>query len=186
MLLVLGLMTGLLALTLPTLGRIRLEQQLKQGAEMVRLQMMAARLHALETGTEYQFRYEMGGNRFVAIPADYYVVKPEAGQGSVNSDKPATYWKTLGTFASKIHFANQSWKPSEPPQPLPADFLKGFDKPDDLSRVSWAPALVFSANGSAADCSFEIEDEFGAYVTISVRGITGSVYVSQLLRRTRR
>lgn len=187
MLLVLGLMVVLLGIAYPSLSRLRLEQQLKQGAELVRLQMKQARLHALESGLEYQFRFEPGGQRFIVVPAEYSAVQAQqaVNQQSGNSAPKAVYWKTLGQFQSKVNFSKNSSANGLRPQPLPQDFLAGFDKPDELSRVNWSSPLIFRSDGSAQDFAVEIEDLNGTYLTLSVRGITGDTEISSMLRRVR-
>lgn len=188
MLLVLALLVGLMATTYPTLARLRLEHQLKQGSELVRLQLASTRLHALESGMDYQFRYEPGGKHFVAVPAEYQAIQAQvaAGQSSGNSAAPAVYWKAQGEFAVKVTFGTETSGQSVQPQPLPKEFLAGFEKPDELSRIAWAPPLIFKADGSARDFAVEIENEEGKYVIMTVRGITGGTTVSQVLRRVRR
>lgn len=187
MLLVLALLVGLMAMTYPTLARLRLEHQLKQGAEMVRLQLASARLHALESGTDYQFRYEPGGKHFLAVPAEYQAIQAQiaAGQVSGNSAPAAVYWKTQGEFAVNVTFGEATSTEQVSPQPLPQEFLAGFEKADELSRIAWAPPLIFKADGSARDFAVEIENEEGKYVIMTVRGITGGTTVSQILRRVR-
>jgi prepilin-type N-terminal cleavage/methylation domain-containing protein len=188
MLLVLALMIVLLGIAYPSLAKFRLEQQLKQGAELVRLQMKQARLRAMESGLEYQFRYEPGGRQFIVVPADYSAIQAQqmANQQSGNGKPQSMYWKTHGKFEAKVNFSKTSFDPGVAPQPLPKEFLSGFDRPDDLSRIAWAAPLIFHTDGSARDFAVEIEDEKGAYLTLSVRGITGSIELSQMLRRTRR
>ncbi|MDB5384628.1 MAG: hypothetical protein JWM11_274 [Planctomycetaceae bacterium] len=188
LLLVLGLLVTLMGIAYPSLAKFRLEQQLKQGAELVRLQMKQARLRAMESGLEYQFRYEPGGKQFVVVPAEYSAIQAQqqANQHSGNGKPQSVYWKTHGKFDAKVKFSTNLFDQGIAPQPLPKEFLSGFERPDDLSRASWAAPLIFHADGSARDFAMEIEDEKGAYVTLSVRGITGSVEISQMLRRTRR
>jgi prepilin-type N-terminal cleavage/methylation domain-containing protein len=185
MLLVLALMVVMMGIAYPSLARLRMEQNLKQGAELVRLQMKQARLRAMESGIEYQFRYETGGKQFLVVPAEYSAIQAQqiANQQSGNAAPQAAYWKTLGKFEAKINFSRNTLDRDIQPQPLPKEFLVGFPKPDDLSRVAWAAALIFRADGSARDFAVEIEDEKGAYVTLSVRGITGEVNMSPMMRR---
>ncbi len=187
MLLVLALLVTLMLMTYPTLARLRLEHQLKQGAEMVRLQVASTRLHALESGMEYQFRYEPNGKHFVAVPAEYLAIQAQAAaaQNSGNSAPTSVYWKTQGEFAVKVKFSVNSTNPAEQSQPLPKEFLVGFEKQDELSRINWAPPLIFKADGSTRDFAVEIENDDGKYVVLSVRGITGGTTVSQILRRVR-
>ncbi len=187
MLLVLALLVTLMLMTYPTLSRLRLEHQLKQGAEMVRLQVASTRLHALESGMDYQFRYEPNGKHFVAVPAEYLAIQAQAAaaQNSGNSAPAAVYWKTQGEFTVKVKFGVNSTTPEGPSQPLPKEFLVGFEKQEELSRVAWAPPLIFKADGSARDFAVEIENDDGKYVVLSVRGITGGTTVSQILRRVR-
>lgn len=187
MLLVLALLVALAGIAYPSLSRLRLEQQLKQGSEMVRLQLKQARMHALEAGMEYQFRFEPGGNRFLVVPAEYSAVQAQqsANQQSGNGQPQAVYWKALGKFESKVKFSTNSSDQGYLAQPLPKEFLAGFDKPDELSRVAWSAPVIFKTDGSARDFAVEIEDERGSYLTLSVRGITGGTDLSQILKRVR-
>ncbi len=191
MLLVLALLVGLLALTLPTVGRLQIEHQLKQGAELVRLQIASTRLHALETGIDYQFRYEPGGKHFIAVPADYQAIRAQASAAQNTSEGApvAAYWKAHGEFQVKVKFsAVSSQQPGnllQPPQPLPPEFLTGLKNASQLTSVSWSPPLIFKPDGSTQDFSVEIENEKGAYVVLEVRGITGGTQLSQILRRVR-
>ncbi|MES2794065.1 MAG: prepilin-type N-terminal cleavage/methylation domain-containing protein [Planctomycetota bacterium] len=193
MLLVLALLVSLLAVTFPTLGRLQVEYQLKQGAELVRLQVTSARLHALESGIDYQFRYEPGGKHFLAVPADYQAVQAQATAAKNNPSGAATagYWKTQGEFQVKVKFSADTSKllnsqsQAQAPQPLPPEFLAGFENSGVLTSVVWSPPLIFKPDGSAQDFAVEIENEAGAYVTLEVRGITGGTHLSQLLRRVR-
>lgn len=187
MLLVLALLVTITMMAYPTLSRLRLEHQLKQGAEMVRVELAATRLHALEQGMDYQFRYEPGGQHFLAVPADYSAIQAQSAlaQQSGNSAPAAIYWKTHGQFTVKVKFNTiiNTTNSQVAAQPLPREFLVGFDKPDDLSRIDWAPPLVFKADGSARDFSVEIENSDGKYVVLAVRGITGGTTISPILRR---
>lgn len=191
MLLVLALLVSLLALTLPAMGRLQVEHQLKQGAELVRLQIVSTRLHALESGMDYQFRYEPGGQHFVAVPAEYQALQAQvaAGQNNPGGTPVAVYWKAHGEFQVKVKFsANTSQHFGDPlptPQPLPPEFLAGFENSDQLTTVSWSPALIFKPDGSTQDFAVEIENEAGAYVILEVRGITGGTRLSSILRRVR-
>lgn len=189
MLLVLALLVTITMMAYPTLARLRLEHQLKQGADMVRVEIAATRLHAMESGMDYQFRYQPGGQHFLAVPADYMAIQAQAmaAQQSGNSAPPAVYWKTHGKFNVKVKFSvvSNNSMPNMPSQPLPKEFLTGFANTEELSRVDWAPPLVFKSDGSARDFVVEIENSDGKYVILSVRGITGGTTTSQILRRVR-
>jgi hypothetical protein len=191
MLLVLALLVALLALTLPTLGRLQVEHQLKQGAELVRLQITSTRLHALESGMEYQFRYEPGGKVFLAVPYEYQAIQAQAAAAQNNPGGAAAsvYWKAKGEFQVKVKFSADTSKqlvdPQQPPQPLPPEFLTGFADAAKLTSIAWSQPLIFKADGSTQDFSVEIENEVGQYVVLEVRGITGGTRLSQVLRRVR-
>ncbi|MDB5339360.1 MAG: hypothetical protein JWN70_4979 [Planctomycetaceae bacterium] len=193
MLLVLALLVALMALTFPTLGRLQVEHELKQGAELVRLQITSTRLHALESGMDYQFRFEPGGKHFIAVPAEYQAIQAQAtaAQSNPGGTPAAVYWKAEGEFQVKVKFSADTSKlftnqmQLQPPQPLPPEFLTGFKNVTLLTSVSWSPPLIFKPDGSTQDFSVEIENEKGAYVVLEVRGITGGTQLSQVLRRVR-
>lgn len=192
MLLVLALLLTVTAVMYPNLRRLQLEHHLKQGVELVRLQIVSTRLHALESGMDYQFRYEPGGKRFIAVPAEYQAIQAQAAAAqNSNTATPATvYWKASGEFQVKVTFSrtnsDQSGTVGLTPQPLPVEFLAGFKNLDKLRQVAWSAPLVFKTDGSSRDFAVEIENDSGAYVVLEVRGITGGTNVSQVLRRVRR
>ena len=191
MLLVLALLLALLGLTLPTLGRLQVEHQLKQGAELVRLQITSTRLHALESGMEYQFRYEPGGKLFLAVPYEYQAIQAQAAaaQNNLGGTPAAVYWKAKGEFQVKVKFSADTSKQfvssQQTPQPLPPEFLTGFEDAARLTSVAWSQPLIFKADGSTQDFAVEIENDLGQYVVLEVRGITGGTRLSQVLRRVR-
>ena len=183
MLLVLSLIVLLLGVAYPTMARLRLEQNLKQAAEQVRLQMMAARLNAMSAGFDYQFRYEPAGKRYLVVPADYQEVQREATPpANVGSASPIQYYKSMSAFKASIFFSEELPPNSPQPQPIAPEFLQELPSADDLSRVTWAPAIRFKSDGSSQDLQLDIKDTVGRYVRLEMRGLTGGVTVSQIIQ----
>ena len=68
-LLALGILAILTALAWPSVMRLQGEQKILDSAEKVRALIATARVHAIESGLAYQFRYETGGNHFLVLPS---------------------------------------------------------------------------------------------------------------------
>lgn len=185
MVLVLGLLVILLALAWPSLNTLRWEQNLKQGAEVIRLQLVSARLHAMESGIPYQFRFEPGGQRFVIVPAEYQSIQAAASAPSNTSGEVnVKYWKTTGKFTAKVNFdVSATTDKGLVAQPLPREFLADFQEADELGQVSWGAPLVFQPDGSARDFELDVVDTEGHAVTLVVRGLTGGATVSSIKRK---
>ena len=187
MVLVLSVMVTVLMIAWPSLNQLRWEQQIKQGAEMIRLQMVSGRLHAMESGLAYQFRFEPGGKRFVVVPADYADIRNQsAAPNNASGPVSVRYWKTSGQFQAKVKFdLSAAGESDQRPQPLPEEFVSDFADGDELARVAWGAPLIFQPDGSARDFVLDVLDEEGRAVTLTVRGLTGGVTVSQLHRKAR-
>jgi type II secretory pathway pseudopilin PulG len=70
MLIVLALLATAMAVSWPAVQRLASRQNLAQAAETARIRLLSARIHAIEQGLPYQFRFEPDGSRFVILPGD--------------------------------------------------------------------------------------------------------------------
>ena len=86
LLLVLAILVAVASAVTPTVVTRMSEYRLKQGAEVARSAMAATRIHAIDLSSVYQFRYEPGGRRYLAVPTDSDAVA--AAQTSKQSSPP--------------------------------------------------------------------------------------------------
>jgi Tfp pilus assembly protein FimT len=193
--LALAVIAALIGLAWPVMIRFAGEQAIMEGVETVRSRLARTRLLAIGSGLTHQFRYAPNKRLCLVLPAE----RP-LGSGTANTNR------TSGQAASAPAAATSTAQVLElseglrflaaPPGPaalmqapieehLPDDLLQMFGAPGSLAQVGWSKPILFSPDGTAEDASLVIADEHGRYQVLSVRGLTGSVYVGPLERERR-
>lgn len=191
-LLALGVLSILVAMAWPSVMRLYGEQQIVEAAEKVRALVATARVHAIESGLAYQFRFEPEGSHFLVVPfeREFEGVDPRT-QGAGTAEGFGRFSKAGGNLSKDVTFtmtkvgtpdaATLAAAISEG-QKLSPDALEGLPNSDKLSAVSWSPPIVFLPDGSAMDAEFSVIDRRRQRVSLSIRGLTGAVSVSRLQR----
>jgi len=181
-LIVLVILATVLALFLPTFDRLHLEYRLRQGAQLVQAKMAGARVHAIDTGIAYQFRFEPGGQRFLVIPDDLQaLVAPASGTGATPG---APLAPRIPKFLGRLPSTKAAFDPASTGgsmgQQLPTEWLSGISNAGDLTNVTWSAPILFHADGSATTAQIVISDKKSRSVVVSVRALTGGVSVSNI------
>ena len=170
MVLVLAVLIAVASISWPMMQRVYADVQLKQSVEAVRVKLAGTRIHAIDTGLVYQFRYEVGGRRFAALPA-------EVGAASSELSGDDALPSLSGRLPEDIRF-----------QQLGADLLTGEGAALELSRLEFGNRwkdIFFMPDGSAVDAVFDLADSQERFIRLSVRGLTGGVRVGDPQRRAR-
>ena len=190
-LLVLGVLALFLAVAWPSVLRLNGQQTLVDSAEKVRTLVASARVHAIESGLVYQFRYEPAGRHFVVIPFE----REFEGASPMARDSGASglgrFSKASGTLPVGVVFSNPTaavartstgnvTNSTTTGQQISADALSGLPDAGKLAAISWSGPILFQPDGSGMDAVIEITDRRRQHVTLRVRGITGAVSVSRL------
>ncbi len=68
MMLVLAVLAVVAVVTVPAVDRMYRTHRLQQTANDLRAKLAATRLHSIDEGIAYQFRFEPNGRHFVVIP----------------------------------------------------------------------------------------------------------------------
>ena len=188
LLLVLGVVAIILAVAWPNVLRLTGQQSLIDSSEKVRSLAASARVHAIDSGLVYQFRYEPGGRRFVAVPfeREFESVSPNArGTGTALG----RFSKASGTLPEGVTFAAPTLLSSANSgsastgglgQKIPATALEGLPDAGKLESVSWSGPILFQPDGSAGDAALDLVDRRNQRITVRVRGVTGAVSLSRL------
>jgi type II secretory pathway pseudopilin PulG len=186
LLLVLGVLSVIFAVAMPNVLRLTGEQALVDSAEKVRALAASARVHAIDSGLVYQFRFEPGGRHFVAVPfeREFESVNPNAkGTGT----KLGRFSKASGLLPEGVTFAAPSLlNPSANGatggglgQKLNSTVLAGLPDANKLENVSWSGPVLFQPDGSAVDAAVELVNRRNQRVTLRIRGVTGAIGVSR-------
>ena len=178
----------ILAVAWPNVLRLTGQQSLIDSSEKVRSLAASARVHAIDSGLVYQFRYEPGGRHFVAVPfeREFESVGPNArGTGTALG----RFSKASGTLPEGVTFAAPTLLNSASSgtatagalgQKLQATALSGLPDAGKLESVSWSGPILFQPDGSAGDAALDLVDRRNQRITVRVRGVTGAVSVSRL------
>lgn len=156
LLLVLSILLIVVGLTWSTIGAIFGHQRLLEGAEQVRLRLAAGRTRSIESGELLQFVYEADGRGYALVPI---------GQ---STDADAAVAQLEGELPESMHF--------EVPAEVGASISAAVADAEPLP-------VVFAPDGTATDAAFDVVDDEGRFVRISVRGLTAAVSMTSPSRR---
>jgi prepilin-type N-terminal cleavage/methylation domain-containing protein len=184
-LLALGVIAILATLAWPSVMRLHGEQQIVDSAEKVRALVATARVHAIESGLAYQFRYEIGGNHFLVIPFEKEFEGIDTRtQGAGTAEGLGRFSKAGGNLPEGVTFAKSKDSSSVSTigagQQLSSDALNGLPGADKLSGLSWSGPVIFQPDGSSTDVEFSVVDRRNQRIALRVRGITGAVAAGRL------
>jgi Tfp pilus assembly protein FimT len=177
---VLGILATIVALSWPALEQFHMEYRLQQGGHLVQARMAGARVHAVDTGIDYQFRFEPGGQRFLVLPYDQQALLAPAGGMNANGAVTPRIPKIAGRLPSTKAQFDSSGTGGSTAQNIPSEWLSGLQGAGDLNGVNWSAPILFHADGSATTAHVIIRDKNSRFVTVSVRALTGGVSVSKI------
>src|SRR5579863_8485904 len=170
-LLVLAVMVMILGLAWPVLDKYRAEFRLRQGGLLIQSRLAAARVHAIDTGVPYAFRYEPGGQRFLVLPYDVQTLHSQSVPGTHGPAK----------IAGKLPSAQAEFDSTGATggQSISADWLAGIAAASQFTDATWSAPILFYPDGTAARGAVTIRDKKSQSVTVSVRPLTAAVTVSK-------
>ncbi|MBS0260607.1 MAG: prepilin-type N-terminal cleavage/methylation domain-containing protein [Planctomycetes bacterium] len=169
---VLAVIVVAIGITYPAISAIQSEYQMRQSGMLVQAKLAAARVHAIETGYDYQFCFEPGGHRFLVVPYDLGALTAEQSSGGKVS------YKAGGKLVTdKAHFVAPTAAGGHQVAP---ELMNGLRNAADYTGVSWALPIIFHPDGSASAAEIQIEDNKSRRLTVSVRPLTGAVTVSKV------
>jgi prepilin-type N-terminal cleavage/methylation domain-containing protein len=185
LLVVVAILATVVAVSWPALDRFYLEYRVRQAGQLVQARLAGARVHAIDTGYDYQFRFEPDGQRFLVLPYDSQAL---AALQTASSPTTATAGtsptvripRIAGVLPSTTAHFDSTSAGGSAPQQIPAEWLAGLADADKFSGVNWSAPLVFHADGSATTAQVIIRDKKSRFVIVSVRAMTGGVTVSAI------
>lgn len=193
LLLVLAIVLAVAGAVAPTVVERMAEYRLKEGAECARAALSATRVHAIDLSSVYQFRFEPGGRRFLAVPTDADALTMAASgstaaggfpRGSVESGQlpeelsfqavaPATAGAATPAAAATelpVGATDTAWSAA----------VAHVSNAGELTSAVWSAPIVFRPDGTAADGTVNIVDQHGDGYQLKVRELTGEVSVTRL------
>ncbi len=187
MLLVLGLLVAIAALTMPSVNRPLENHRLRKSADLIRGEWQKARAKAMETGRTYVFRYQPEASGYQVEPwySDEDLLESSEITGMGTGGAPTT-----GSSAMLFNDTPAAMKE------LPEDiiFITSDTGQDVRAMLDMAGAegmqnqdstmsspIFFYPDGTSSTAQLLVKNPRERYVKLTLRGLTGVVYVSDLM-----
>ncbi len=192
LLLVLTILGVLAGITLPNLHRFWEDQKLKEATEMVRSKLAGTRNKAIDAVLIYEFRYELGGNRFIVIPHETYQVPTSGPSAQGQQTTGDALFRMAGILRDGVLFTATVVDTTslgipviETPVPIAEWQLEGLPAASELRGLKWSDPILFYPDGSAVQSVLKIEDSYGQQMEITVRGLTAAVSAAPVQEESR-
>jgi len=185
LLIILALLVTIVAVSWPALQQFYLQYQLRQAGALVQARMAGARVHAIDTEVDYQFRFEPGGQRFIVLPFDTQALAESSASASSNSSTASHTARHFPKLGGRLPSPRARFDPASSgansPQSVPGEWLAGMRDADQYNGITWSAPILFHADGAASAGHIIIRDNKARTVTVSVRALTGGVSVTPIV-----
>lgn len=197
MLLVQGVIVSLVAMSWPALSGSLDKNRLLAAAKQVRIELLKARLDAIETGVPRQFRYLPGEGRF-ETRVGLMPIKDDdarsllrsasnAGLNQANPDEAEHSNESaseIGAVHTQVLDEGMTFAPIVSTKADDEHNGANLSKPVlDQHDECWSAPIVVYPNGRASNARIRLLGPRDFYVDVTLRGLTGSVAISDLQRR---
>lgn len=175
LLIVMAILALLSAMAVPQLMSMMRENTVFEAADKVREAMGEARRNAIETGIDYELRYEVNGSTIVVLPAE---LEKDVDTQQETSRTIEEYVRLSVELSETLRLqAGDGVEESvERLDPTAFGNLGG----NQLAQKTWSAPLRFRFDGTTQDYEIRVTDEADLTCTVSVRGLTGSARTGQV------
>ena len=186
LLIVVAILATLAALATPQILTLIREGAVYEAADYVRESMGEARRYAIETGIDYDLRYEINGSTIVILPAEKEL---EADEDQGYSDTEEYYRATLQLpeeitleVPDGVQVEAERMQPSDFGSPTEIGDTEGMEipSPAQLADKTWSTPIRFRFDGTAEDFTLLVKSEEGLVSKVRLRGLTGSIRTGQV------
>lgn len=175
--LVLAILAVMAAFAWPLLTRSFEAQRLRAASDLVRARLVRARVEAIDSGAQTQFRYTIDGRRFT-ISRDGCVndATTLGGEPTVESSSRRSTDRLSGELPEGITFAAP-----QPNSPLAGDTPPPEDAaPLEDGETGWAEPVFFQPDGTTSTATVRLKNKNGRCLELTLRGMTGVVLVGDV------
>ena len=159
--------------TPPLMERLR-SGHVQEAAQQVSEVLAAARTYAIDTGVDYNFRFEVGGHVVIAIPAE---PRETLGNSNGSESDTADFLYRSRTLSDTIVLQYSHGSKSGTVTLKPAA-LGNLEDSGNLASKSWSEPILFRFDGSSKSTTFRVMDKESRSCDVSVRGLTGAISTS--------
>ncbi|MBC8350419.1 MAG: prepilin-type N-terminal cleavage/methylation domain-containing protein [Planctomycetes bacterium] len=188
MLLVLGLLVAIAAIAMPSVNRPLETYRLRKSGDLIRAEWAKARAKAMESGRTYVFRYEPD--------ADGYQIEPWYSDEDYLESSELTSVSGFGTSVTAptpLVFDQASVAAMKQ---LPEDIVFFAGETEQEARAllaaqgtaslvnqdtTMSAPIFFYPDGTSSTAKLFIKSNRERYIKLTLRGLTGVVYVSDFL-----
>jgi prepilin-type N-terminal cleavage/methylation domain-containing protein len=176
-LVVMSIIVMVASMAAPQLMSMIRESTVFEAADQVREAAAEARRFSIDTGIDYELRYEVGGATVVILPSELELNVDESQNTSNTTEK---YMRLLVELPEEIRLRAPDGveEVSESLDAVRFGDLSG----DMLTQKSWSAPILFRFDGTADNFTLRVSDKDGLTSNISIRGLTGSIRVSQVFQ----
>jgi len=171
---VLGILATISAMAAPQLMSLMRESTVFKEADRVREAMADARRYAIDTGIDYEFRFEANGANVVVLPSENELNVDDSGNSKTTEKYIRLSLELPEDF--RLHLGPDGELESET---LDVTRFGDLDA-STLSRMSWSAPVMFRFDGTSQDFTLHVADKERLTAEVSVRGLTGTIRTSQV------
>lgn len=172
LMIVLAVLVVVASMAVPNLMEGLRAGEVQRAAELVRETLADARRIAIDSGIDYQFRYEVNGQSFVVIPTE---LEPTNTNSVTGEGEEGHYFRVVGELDEAFSLKAGGEDAEERPEQLEAVWFGDLSDAGTLASKSWSEPVYFRFDGSATDRVIKVVDEDRRTAELTVRGLTGSV-----------
>ncbi|MCA9049669.1 MAG: type II secretion system protein [Planctomycetaceae bacterium] len=172
LLMVTAILAMISALAAPQLMSMMRESAVFEAADRVREAMGDARRYAIDTGIDYEFRYEINGSSIVVLPTESELNLDESGTASTTTERYIRLSLELPE-SLRLH-GTSAEETSERLDPAVFGDLPG----GQLAQKNWSSPIVFRFDGTSSGAEVRVSDATGLTSSVTLRSLTGSARVS--------
>jgi prepilin-type N-terminal cleavage/methylation domain-containing protein len=174
LLIVLAIILIVSAMAAPSLMERLRSGNVQEAAQQVSEVLAAARTYAIDTGVDYHFRFEVGGNNVIAIPAE-----PGETLGNSNgSDSDSADFLYRARTLSDSLVLQYSHDSKSGTETLKGPAFGNLENAGELASKNWSEPILFRFDGSSETMTFRVMDKEQRSCDVSVRGLTGAISTS--------
>ena len=190
MIVVLAVVAGALALTLPAILAPFNKSELQDAAKQVRTGLSQARSAAIASGVPHEFRYQPGGRRWEVVPRQGQADnQAPAGAGRAAApayDPAAEPWAdalaAMQTIEEELPNGVVFASPTGEEPALAECPAADAPEPPPVASEQWSLPIVFYPNGRASNECIRLVGQREFCVNVHLRGLTGSATIGDAER----
>lgn len=171
---VVAILVVLAAMAAPNLINQIRENRVARAAESVREIISEARSYAVDSGIDYQFRYESNGRRFVVLPRE---LEPQDSRSTDGDTSTGNSLRLFGELDESFHLVAAE-DAEQATESLEAAWFGQLPGASRLAQANWSAPVLFHFDGRAEDAAFRITTDSQLAADLTIRGLTGAVRVS--------